>query len=108
MKLLLLASIAVLAMGCDLTGQQAQPSNNPAPVAPTLPDDTYSIELCPANTMNGVPEYALCIDKELYGVSTSNGGFMYPLPAGVYHLGSVQMGNQCNFTIGTKCNVIMN
>lgn len=64
-----------------------------------------SIQLCP-----GIPVYpskfietALCLDNNLYGVYSANGGFLTLLPAGYY--GSNGINSSCNFTVGPNCSV---
>lgn len=64
-----------------------------------------SIQLCP-----GVPVYpskfievAFCMNEQLYGVYSANGGFITLLPPGAY--ASNGINSSCNFTIGNNCSV---
>lgn len=64
-----------------------------------------SKQLCP-----GTPSYpsafievAFCIDDEIYGVYSANGGFMTWFPAGTYMSNGINAS--CNLTIGAHCTV---
>jgi len=63
------------------------------------------LNLCPGTTTyaNVFVEVALCINGDLYGVYSSNGGFMTYLPPGQYS--SDGIGAACNLTIGPNCTV---
>lgn len=49
------------------------------------------------------PEYGLCINNQMYGVYSTNGGFLALLPVGSYNSNAV--GSACTFTITTNCGV---
>lgn len=49
------------------------------------------------------PEIGLCIDDEMVGVYSANGGFLAPLPPGAYNSNGIN--SSCTFTIGTHCSV---
>ena len=62
--------------------------------------------LCP-----GTPSYpstfievAYCIDHNLYGVYSTNGGFLTLLPPGAYNSNAV--GSTCGFTIQPDCVIV--
>jgi len=48
-------------------------------------------------------EYGLCIDNQLYGVYSANGGFLALLPPGTYS--SDGINSSCTFTIGNNCEI---
>lgn len=64
------------------------------------------ITLCPGVTAYpGIfVETALCINNRLYGVYSSNGGFLTELPPGVYS--SATIGSACTVTIASNCQVV--
>lgn len=65
------------------------------------------IQLCDASFVptypNIFPEYALCIDNQLYGVYSANGGFLALLPPGQYNSNGIN--SSCTFTISSDCNI---
>ncbi len=63
------------------------------------------VNLCPGVTSYpGVfVEVAMCVNGDLYGVYSANGGFMTYLPPGTYHSNAI--GSACNLTIGSNCAV---
>lgn len=79
-------------------GDPGLPAQNPSPITP--------IQLCGACTPvypNVFPEYGVCIDNQLYGVYSANGGFLALLPPGAYTSDGV--GCQCTLTISANCQV---
>lgn len=63
------------------------------------------VQFCPNVTPNypsTFPEYGFCIEGKLYGVYSTNGGFLALLPDGTYNSNAV--GSSCTFTI-TGCTV---
>jgi hypothetical protein len=63
------------------------------------------VKLCPGTTVypSKFIEVAACINNELVGVYSQNGGFLTELPAGTY--GSNGINASCNFVIGSNCSV---
>lgn len=61
------------------------------------------VQLCPgAPSYPGVfVEVALCINNELYGVYSANGGFLTKLPPGYYNSNGI--GSACNLTVYADC-----
>jgi len=117
LALLILAIINLLTMGC------AQPQNGSTGIAgptgaqgptglqgaegPRGQDGQIAtvVQLCP-----GVPHYgtvyvetALCINNQLYGVYSANGGFLTFLPPGAYTSNGI--GSACNLTVLPNCQV---
>lgn len=95
------------APGTDGTNGQngAQgPQGNPG--APGTPGTVVTpIQLCPASFVptypSTFPEYALCINNQLYGVYSANDGFLALLPPGQYHSNGINAS--CTFTIEPNC-----
>lgn len=81
-----------------IAGPQGEPGVDASPVT--------VVQLCPGTTVypNKFVEVAFCIDGQLYGTYSANGGFSTLLPPGVYSSNGV--GSSCNFTIGNNCEVI--
>lgn len=48
-------------------------------------------------------EYGLCLNNELYGVYSANGGFLALLPPGSYTSNGI--GSACNLVVGANCQV---
>lgn len=72
------------------------PNGTPAP-------PTTLVQLCP-----GAPAYsttyienAICLQGQLYGVYSANGGFLTLLTPGAYTSNGI--GSSCNFTVGLNC-----
>ncbi len=64
-------------------------------------------QLCPGagpSYPSTFPEYALCINGQLYGVYSANGGFLALLPPGEYT--SAGINASCTFAIGANCQII--
>ena len=64
------------------------------------------IQFCPGVTPTypqTFPESGICIEGQLYGVYSANGGFLTLLPPGEYSSNGV--GASCTFTIGENCQV---
>ena len=71
------------------------------------PPSTTVVQLCPGTPTHTVfIETALCINGELQGVYSQNGGFLTKLTPGAYT--SSGIGSACNFTITGGCNVTVN
>ena len=108
MKNMLLVSMVLILSAC------AQPRNGVngaagTPGAPghdgANPTPTSIVPLC-----LGVPTYgttyvedAICLQGQLYGVYSANGGFLTQLPPGAYT--SSGIGSSCNFTVGANCSI---
>lgn len=78
------------------TGPQGVPGVDITPV--------QIINVCPAFTPsypNTFPEYVICLQDELYGVYSANGGFMALLPPGNYSSNGI--GASCTFTVEAHC-----
>jgi hypothetical protein len=58
---------------------------------------------CEASYPQTFPEYGLCINNNLYGVYSQNGGFLSILPPGAYSSDGINCS--CAFTIGADCAV---
>jgi|ERR1035437_5500528 hypothetical protein len=61
------------------------------------------VQLCP-----GTPSYAsvfvevaMCINDQLYGVYSANGGFLTLLPPGTYNSNAI--GSACTLTVSAHC-----
>lgn len=63
------------------------------------------VQLCPGHSTypSVFLEYAICLQGQLYGVYSSNGGFLALLPPGTYSSNAI--GSACTLTIGTNCEV---
>lgn len=63
------------------------------------------VQLCPGTTSYpGIfIEVALCINNELYGVYSANGGFLTKLTQGNYYSNGI--GSACNFTVLSNCQI---
>lgn len=61
------------------------------------------VPLCPGVTSypNTFVEVALCINNELYGVYSANGGFLTHLPPGTYSSNAI--GSACSLTVALDC-----
>lgn len=116
-------SILVVVLGMFLTGCADEPPRGPGGVpgpkgdigtpgvaGPTGPPGKNGqdaivgvIRLCPgASTYPTVfIEVAVCLNSKLYGVYSTNGGFLTELPPGSYTSNAV--GSSCNFTVGANC-----
>jgi hypothetical protein len=71
--------------------------------------DVSIVQLCPGFTPSYpqvFPESALCIDNQLWGVYSANGGFGLLMPPGQY--ASTGVNASCNLTIGANCEVTIN
>ncbi len=80
-------------------------ATSPAPVIPPQQVIT-TVQLCPGTTTypSVFVEYALCINNQLYGVYSVNGGFLSLLPPGTYSSNAI--GSSCSLTIAADCKVI--
>jgi hypothetical protein len=124
---LLGAALAMLVVGCGqslhpqivevpVPGPSGAPGISPSPIpgpqgaagpkgdpgvnaTPTTP-----IQLCGAchgAYPNVFPESGLCINNQLYGVYSANGGFLSLLPPGTYSSDGINCS--CTFTIQANC-----
>ncbi len=63
------------------------------------------IQLCPPSFVPTYPnifvEYGLCINNEMWGVYSQNGGFMTKLPPGTYSSNGINAS--CTFVILPNC-----
>lgn len=66
------------------------------------------VQLCPGTTVypSTFVEVAFCIDGELYGTYSANGGFSTKLVPGAYSSNAI--GSSCNFTVSANCVVTPN
>lgn len=82
---------------CDGTNGPIGAPGNPGTVITLIP-------FCPGTTVypSTFLEYGMCISGVLYGVYSTNDGFLAMLPNGNYSSNAI--GSQCNFTI-TGCSV---
>lgn len=63
------------------------------------------IQLCPGYSNYGTfVETALCINNQLYGVYSANGGFLTLLAPGNYTSNAI--GSACNLTVVANCGVV--
>lgn len=77
-------------------GTQGQSGTNATPIT--------IVQLCPGfvpSYPNIFPESALCIDSQLYGVYSANGGFLALLTPGTYSSDGINAS--CNLTILPNC-----
>lgn len=94
MKTLTLVFAALTLTACGQTGAQG-----PVGQQGTAPS-VIPVQLCPGFTPvypSTFPESALCIDGQLYGVYSANGGFLSLLPDGDYSSNGINA--TCNLTI---------
>ncbi len=63
------------------------------------------VQLCPGSPSypNVFIELAMCVNGDLYGVYSANGGFYTYFPPGNYSSNAI--GSACNLTIGSNCTV---
>lgn len=103
--LILLLGIA----GCMPPGLDGRNGNDGATGAPgrdgvdAVP--VRVVQLCPGTTNYPTVfvEIALCIENELWGVYSANGGFLTKLPPGAYQSNAI--GSACNLTVLSNCEV---
>jgi hypothetical protein len=64
-----------------------------------------TVQFCPGSTNypSTFLEYGICLNNEIYGVYSVNGGFLALLPPGAYNSNAV--GSTCNFTILPNCGI---
>ena len=92
--------------GCGVEGPRgfngADGATGPAgaDATPVVPQQLCAPSFVPSYP-NTFPEYALCIQNKLYGVYSSNGGFLAELPIGVYSSDGINAS--CTFTIKANC-----
>lgn len=62
------------------------------------------VNLCPGASNYGVfVETAICLNNNLYGVYSANGGFLTLLAPGSYSSNAI--GSACSLTVGPNCTV---
>ena len=64
------------------------------------------VQLCPGvqtSYPSSFPEVAECVDGNLYGVYSANGGYLFEIPPGVYTSNAI--GSTCTVTVGTNCQI---
>lgn len=96
MKKLTLALLVII--GC---GNQA-----PTILPTSAAQDLTPIQLCTGavpSYPSTFPEYAFCINNNLYAVYSANDGFLTILPPGSYHSNAI--GSSCTFTVLANCQV---
>lgn len=61
------------------------------------------VNLCPGTPVypSVFVEIAFCIDNQLYGTYSANGGFSTLMPPGGYSSNAI--GSSCNFTVASNC-----
>lgn len=87
-------------------GAQGNAGPSGAPGSPGLNATPVTlIQLCPGTPVypSTFIEYAICIDSQLYGVYSQNGGFLSLLLPGSYT--SDGINSTCNLTILPNCGV---
>lgn len=104
MKLLLICMLLFTGCARKVQGPKGDegPQGNPGVDATPV----YTVPLCPGFTPtypNSFPEFAVCIQKELYGVYSVNGGFLALLPPGTYNSNGINA--ICTVIIEEDCNV---
>lgn len=93
--------------GIGETGPAGRDGNDGAtgPQGPAGADGQIAtvVPLCPGvSSYPGVfVEAALCINNQLYGVYSANGGFLTELPPGNYTSNAI--GSACNLTVQPNC-----
>lgn len=91
------------------TGATGQPGASGPTGADGTPGSTISlIQLCASSFVptypSVFPEYALCLEGQLYGVYSANGGFLALLPPGQYSSDGINAS--CTFTILPNCVIV--
>lgn len=98
--------------GVGLTGPSGAtgPQGTPGLVGPQGPAGLAGtqfefVQLCPGTTSypNVFIELGMCVNGDLYGVYSANGGFYTYFPPG--HYSSNAIGSACNLVIGPNCSV---
>ena len=84
--------------GVSVQGPQGAPGSNGSDATPVT-----IVQLCPGSTSYpGVfVEVAICLQNELWGVYSANGGFLTKLPPGNYNSNAI--GSACNLTVQANC-----
>lgn len=72
----------------------------------TAGEDTssiYMVKLCPGDSIypSTFVEYAFCVNNNLYGTYSANGGFSTLLPPGQYSSNAIN--SSCNFSVLPNC-----
>ena len=117
MKHYFLLAILLFSVGCErINGDKGEPGiqgapGNTGPQGPSGPQGpagvnapvVTTIKLCPSTPIypNVFVEYAICLQGNLYGVYSANGGFLALLPPGNYQSNGI--GSSCNFSVAANC-----
>ena len=109
---LIIISLVLLLSACGKPGPQGQPGQSivgpPGPTGSPGPSGTIITmkQLCGSC----VPTYpsvfaesVMCIDNQLYGVYSANGGFLSLLTPGTYTSNGINCS--CTITIGNDCSI---
>jgi len=107
-------SLAVLTLIIASFGCGRGATGNPGAQGPRgeqgsqgIPGPTYSpIQLCPGFVPlypSVFPEYGVCINNELYGVYSANGGFLTKILQGTWTSNGINAS--CTLTVGPNCAV---
>lgn len=95
----------LVAILCSCGGPIGPPGLQGPPGMPGNPGTIIiPIPLCPdfiPTYPNVFPEYALCIDNQLYGVYSRNGGFLALLPPGTYYSDGINAS--CTLVVESNC-----
>jgi len=84
-----------------IQGQQG-PQGNPGQDATPVTVVQFCQGVTPAYP-SSFPEYGICLDNQLYGIYSANGGFLALLPPGTYSSDGINAS--CTFTIAQNCQV---
>lgn len=112
MKQIIVLSILITLAACGKTGPKGDPGESVVGPQGAPGSDAAQItpvELCPGFVPKypySFPEYGLCIDNQLYGVYSANGGFLALLPPGTYSSNGINAS--CNLTVASNCRVSRN
>ena len=104
-KVLVVVTVLLAACGQGPKGDPGQSVTGPAGADGT---QITIVQFCPGvipTYPSNFPEIGECINGQLYGVYSANGGFLALLPPGAYSSNGINAS--CNFTILPNC-VIQN
>lgn len=85
-------------------GDKGDQGDTGSPGAPGTPGTIVTVvQLCPGVTTypSAFVEVALCLNHNLYGVYSANGGFLTYFPPGNYSSNAI--GSACNLTVQANC-----
>lgn len=105
-KLIVLSLLMLSACGKGATGNPGESIVGPKGDDGSPGTVITPINLCPGfvpSYPNVFPEYALCIQGNLYGVYSANGGFLVKMPPGTYSSNGINAS--CTLTVGANCAV---